>query len=131
MDCVIKGGKLIISEGVSEICFQDISDAIGEQSVEEIFLPESLHSIHNDAFFDMTEIKRINIPESVREIGSQAFWGLDDLEELVIPISVQKIGQNAFCNCKNLTVIVPYTAVDIPSGWHPEFVVNVRAVHYL
>lgn len=122
--------KLIISNGETEITYRDILDATANHEIDEIVLPDTIKTIHDDAFFDYYEIKRINIPSNVQYIGAQAFWGLDELEELTLPITVPFVGKHAFCNCGNLTLTVLGSPTDIPSGWDAAFAANIKEVRF-
>lgn len=54
------------------------------------------------------------IPNSVTSIGDGAFYGCTDLKSITIPNSVTTIGENAFRECRSLTKItIPYSVINI------------------
>ena len=118
--------KLIICYGETEITYRDMYSVISKYDIEEIVLPDTIKTIHCDAFFDFSEIKRINIPASVQYIGSQAFWGMDELEEITITNNIGFVGKHAFCNCGKLTLVISCKDTEIPSDWEPEFYANIK-----
>lgn len=128
MNFTVVDKKLVISHGETEITYHDIYHLTSSYDIDEIVLPETIKTIHDDAFFDCYEIKRINIPKSVQYIGSQAFWGMDELEELSITTSIRYIGNHAFCNCGKLTLTVSCKDTDIPSDWDPNFFANIKSI---
>lgn len=134
MNFTIIDKKLIVSHGETEITYRDILNATAnydiDEDIDEIVLPDTIKTIHEDAFFDFYKIKRINIPANVQYIGAQAFWGLDNLEELTLPITVQFVGKHAFCNCGELTLTVLGSSGDIPSGWDAAFAANIKEVRF-
>lgn len=128
MNFTVADKKLIVCYGETEITFNDINRAISDYDIDEIVLPETIKVIHEDAFFDRSEIKRINIPASVQHIGAQAFWGMDQLEELTISKNIRFIGKHAFCNCRKLTLMITCKATEIPTDWDPVFYANIKRV---
>ena len=130
MEYTVCDKKLTIATGTAEISFQDVSDVLSANDLEEIQLPSTIKIIHDNTFFDFPGVKRINIPNGIQQIGSQAFWGLDDLEELALPITVPFVGKHAFCNCTNLTLTILGNPNNIPSGWDTEFAVNIKGIHF-
>ena len=130
MEYTVDGKKLIIHEGCEEIGYRDLCEVLAEEEIEEIFLPETIRVIHNDAFFDWPEITAINIPAGTQHIGAQAFWGLDELKEITLPVSVSFVGKHAFCNCGNLTITIAGGAGEIPGGWDPAFAANIKQIRF-
>ena len=102
MKYTVADQKLIICYGETEITYRDMYSVISTYDIDEIVLPDTIKTIHDDAFFDFCELKRINVPASVQYIGSQAFWGMDELEELTITNNIGFVGKHAFCNCRKL-----------------------------
>lgn len=120
--------KLVVDDGETEITHRDINYAASHYDINEIVLPETIKTIHDDAFFDCSDIKRINIPASVQYIGSQAFWGMDALEELSITNNIGFIGKHAFCNCEKLTLMISCKESEVPSDWDPDFFANIKSI---
>ena len=128
MKYTVADQKLIICHGETEITYRDMYSVLSEYDIDEIVLPDTIKTIHDDAFFDFWKIKRINIPASVQYIGSQAFWGMDALEELTITNHIGFVGKHAFCNCGNLTLVISCKEAEIPSAWEPDFYANIKNV---
>ena len=58
--------------------------------------------------------KNTTIPNSVTSIGEQAFFNLSSLTEITIPSRVTNIGDGAFSKCSNLTDVYCY-AKEVPT----------------
>ena len=82
------------------------------------------------ALFLIKDIKRIVLNDGREEIGSEACWGLDDLESLTLPATLKTVGRHAFCNCKRLTVTVPFLKDALPEGFDKEFFANIQEVRF-
>lgn len=117
-----------MSDGETEITYHDMNYLTSNYDLNEIVLPETIKTIHNNAFLDCFKIKNINIPVSVQYIGSQAFWGMDELEELAITNNIGYVGKHAFCNCGKLTLTVSCKDTEIPSDWDPNFFANIKRI---
>ena len=128
MKYAVADQKLIICHGETEITYRDLCSVISEYDIDEIVLPDTIKTIHDDAFFDFWKLKRINFPASDQYIGSQAFWGMDKLEELTITNHIGFVGKHAFCNCGNLTLVISCKETEIPSAWEPDFYANIKNV---
>ena len=124
-------GRFIVCNGETEITYRDINYATSKYDIDEIVLPDTIKKIHDDAFFDCSEIKRINIPVSVQYIGAQAFWGMDELEELTITNNIGFVGKHAFCNCRKLTLMISCKEPEIPSDWDADFYANIKNIIFV
>ncbi len=131
MNFTLVDKKLVVCSGETEITYRDISYATSKYDIDEIVLPDTIKKIHDDAFFDCSEIKRINIPVSVQYIGAQAFWGMDEIEELTITNNVGFVGKHAFCNCRKLTLMISCKETKIPSDWDPDFCANIKSIIFV
>ena len=82
--------------------------------VENIFIPNSVTSIGNSAFYNCEALSSITIPNSVTSIGKSAFSGCSSITSVVIPDSVTSIGESAFTYCDSLTSItIPNSVTSI------------------
>lgn len=99
-------------------------DGFMRGQISSVYLPETVTTLNNRAFFDcnylreinlttsLTSIKwralantgleRVKIPESISVIESQVFYGCHNLVEVTIPTSVTEILAGAFLGCNYL-----------------------------
>lgn len=83
-----------------------ISAAFAENdSIETVFIPETVLEIGKYAFRSAVSLKSVNIPQYVTTIGSSAFEGCRSLEHVVFPNLLKNISGNAFQGCENLTEV--------------------------
>ena len=91
--------------------------AFSSSDIKSLFLPESISSFGEDAFFGCTSLKSINIPEGISEIPLYSFYLCTSLQTIKIPENVKKIGFAAFANCQSLTnVYLPSKVAEIGNG---------------
>ena len=69
------------------------------------WIPDSVTTIGNDAFYDCAKLTRVTIPDSVTTIGRGAFSNCDGLTYVTIPDSVTIISEYAFAWCDSLTSV--------------------------
>lgn len=81
---------------IAEGCFQNVS------GITTIYLPDSLRSIEDHAFAQCTDLRGLLIPDGVTSIGTEAFSGCGKLEAMYIPASVNSIGEDAFEDCPGM-----------------------------
>jgi hypothetical protein len=98
--------------GISGLCSLMSNDEIprilyinGEELVDELYIPDSVTSIGDYAFYGCRYLTSIIISEGVKTIGSDAFEKCFRLKSVTIPDSVTNIGSSAFSGCMNLTDI--------------------------
>ena len=83
-------------------------------SLAEVVIPNSVTSIGDRAFSFCSSLAEVVIPNSVTSIGDYAFFGCSSLSEVVIPNSVTSIGENAFSGCSSLAeVVIPNSVTSI------------------
>ncbi|MBR7009158.1 MAG: leucine-rich repeat protein [Ruminococcus sp.] len=72
-------------------------------TVEYVFLPETVKEIDEFGFYKCSQLKNISLPSKLERIIdiSSCF----SLESIVIPDSVTYIGQSSICGCDNLKTI--------------------------
>ena len=69
-------------------------------------IPNTVTSIGNYAFDNISGLTSIEIPSSVTSLGEGAFYFCDLLASITIPSSVTSIGDNAFYGCVALSSVV-------------------------
>ncbi|MBR2875899.1 MAG: leucine-rich repeat protein [Clostridia bacterium] len=67
----------------------------GNETVEEVKIPNTVTDIGYKAFVNCTALKTVNIPDSVTKIGAMAFMGCTSLKSITIPGSVKTISDKA------------------------------------
>lgn len=86
------------------------------RELSEYSVKEGTEFINNKAFSpiegvdaDFFSLKEIYLPDSVVTIGEQAFANNEGLQEITLPTSIKSIGKDAFLGCKSLNIIrIPY-----------------------
>jgi hypothetical protein len=68
----------------------------------EFFVPDTVKTIGDFAFYGTKALESINIPDSVTNIGTDAFGECSGLKEVVIPDSVTSMGEAVFYKCTSL-----------------------------
>lgn len=79
---------------------------MGNQSLKEIILPDTIKEISDYAFLSVSNLESVKIPSGTEKIGQEAFLGTS-LKSVTLPKSLKSLGANAF----NYTEI---TKVNIP-----------------
>ena len=72
---------------------------IGDNTVEEVVIPEGVETIESYAFANLTALKKVVLPSTIRMIDLGAFYGCTSLQVVEGIENVQFINQNAFANC--------------------------------
>ena len=85
-------------------------DAFANSGIVEIYIPNTVTRIANNAFYHCEGLTDVTIPASTTQIGGEAFDGCTGLKNITIPDSVTEIGGWAFFRCAGLTNIT------IPNG---------------
>ena len=89
----------------------------GCSSLQSITIPSSVTSIGQNAFYGCSLLQSITIPENVTSIGSSAFSNCSSLQSITIPENVTSIGQTAFSNCSSLqSIVIPENVTSIGSS---------------
>ena len=79
---------------------------INDQEVTELVIPNTVDSIHANAFRWCRSFRTITIPSSVTFIGKGAFEYSSNVQSIFIPKSVKSIQQEAFAGGVNLQSII-------------------------
>lgn len=78
---------------------------LGCESLETIFLPDSLNVLGNDVFSGCTNLKNVRLGNNLTTIGGFAFDQCEALQVIDIPDSVKVLGRDAFDNCTSLSKV--------------------------
>ena len=102
------GGKVIIPEklGVTEIAQFAFSNFDYIPKSETDIINDENPEYTKPWYIGDNTIEEVVIPEGVEVIGSYAFAGLSELERVVLPSSIKKIEVGAFYNCTKLKEVV-------------------------
>lgn len=95
-ECSVKDGTITIAGGAFSDC---------THCVEYVYIPDSVVSLGNQAFWANNSIKSVRLSENMTQIESLAFGDCGSLENIDIPAGVTKIGEYAFTNCSSLTSV--------------------------
>ncbi len=109
----ITTGALIITKGktIAEKQF------LGDKTITEVIIGDSIKSIGNGAFEDCTSLTRVTIPDSINSMENGVFKGCTSLTDITFPDSIKSIGNGVFEGCTSLTSItIPDTVTSIECG---------------
>lgn len=106
--------KVIFREGVTLIGDQALG---GFQSMEEVFIPDTVEVIHHYAFRNCKMLKSIYLPDSVKEMGSGVFADCTALENVRISENLNYLPQYMFSMCSNLKTLVLPGNVEYDRGF--------------
>ena len=86
--------------------------------LEEVYIPASVTTIKESAFYGCTNLRKISMGNRVESIGQDAFYNCVNLSSaLNFPSSLQAIGSNAFYGCAKIpSVTVPENLQSIGTG---------------
>ncbi|MBQ9780250.1 MAG: leucine-rich repeat protein [Clostridia bacterium] len=72
---------------------------LGDDTIEEVIIPEGVESIGAYAFANLTALKKVTLPSTLTKIDYGAFYGCTALMEVKGIETVKFINQNAFNGC--------------------------------
>ena len=84
----------------------------GHTDIESVHIPNSVTSIRDYAFASCYNLESVTLGNSVNIIGKQAFGFCSSLSSIDIPESVKTIGNEAFCFCNNLQSVTVGNSVE-------------------
>lgn len=73
--------------------------------VQEVFIPDSVKSIGELAFYHCDYLRSVSLPKGITAINRNTFGYCGDLQTINIPDSVTILGEEAFGKCESLTSI--------------------------
>ena len=76
--------------------------AFWQCNLKEIYLPDSIATIGDSAFFNNQELRYIKLPKNLKKIDVLTFSGCSSLTEIIIPDGVTNIESAAFADCTSL-----------------------------
>ena len=86
----------------------------GCSGLTSIEIPNSVTSIRKSAFENCSDLTSLEIPNSVTSIGDYVFYGCSGLSRLVLPNSITSIGKAVVYGCSNLTnLVIPNSVTSI------------------
>ena len=86
----------------------------GCSGLTSIEIPNSVTSIRKSAFENCSDLTSLEIPNSVTSIGDYVFYGCSGLFRLVLPNSITSIGKAVVYGCSNLTnLVIPNSVTSI------------------
>lgn len=77
----------------------------GCRTLTEIWLPEGLREIGDEAFSHCTELRRIAVPGTVERIGDMAFHDCTQLMQVILAPGVRELGDQVFMDCRRLACV--------------------------
>ena len=113
---VLSGELFKYDSQLREIVIPDTVHTIGDNAfdhcvnLQNVKLPSSLKKIGDMAFTACNSFTEINLPAGVTEIGDMAFGYNPGLTEIILPESVIFLGSDVFSNCTRLK------KVSLPDG---------------
>ncbi|MDR0324851.1 MAG: leucine-rich repeat domain-containing protein [Oscillospiraceae bacterium] len=83
-----------------------IEGGFSNSGIMDVYIPNSVTIIGENAFYGCTGLTNITIPDGVTSIGYRAFSDCTGLTSVIIPDGVTSIGSQAFRGCTGLVSIV-------------------------
>ena len=74
--------------------------------LDDVYWPDSLHTISDYAFFSCKNLRKIHLPNNLTKIGEKAFCFCENLAGLELPSSLAFIENYAFYNCSKLEYVL-------------------------
>ena len=74
------------------------------QILKNVYLPDTLGSIDENAFENCSHLALTSLPEGLKSIGTRAFQACTSLALTSLPESLKSIGKNVFYGCTSLAL---------------------------
>ena len=119
---IVKNGVLYNKNMTRILCYPaGIKDT-------EFFVPDTVKTIGDFAFYGTKALESINIPDSVTNIGTDAFGECSGLKEVVIPDSVTSMGEAVFYKCTSLEKVKLSVNITSPNPAVFQYCSNLKEV---
>lgn len=105
------------------------ASAVSKNSLTTIFLPNSITSIGNLAFYSCNGLTGIIIPNSVTTIGNYAFQFCKGLTSITFGNAVSSIGDQCFYGCTGLKIVTTLNATPPTLGGLAFGYTNISIVY--
>jgi hypothetical protein len=93
--------KVVVNDGIKTI---KIRAFYQWNNLTEVYLPDSVEVLEDNAFQQSTKIRTIRLSPNLTKIGIAAFYSCDSLEGVFpVPIGVTTIEANTFANTRKLS----------------------------
>ena len=99
--------------------FQGVKEELGDYAdqIEELVVKEGIDRIDQNAFRNITSLKKATLPSTLKNLYSYVFQGCNSLEEINSPDGLTRIDEGCFKDCKSLSQITfPESLTMIGSG---------------
>lgn len=91
------------------------------QNITNVYLPTTVVTISNSAFYNCRQLVKVEGCENVKEIGNSAFGYCDKLSNFPFGNALRSIGSDAFMNCTSLPEKLVMPASLNSLGWGNVF----------
>jgi hypothetical protein len=81
--------------------------------ITEVYIPEGVVSIGDEAFRECTELKIVSLPSSLTHIGAHAFIDSWQLANITIPGNVTHIRDGAFAHTSLKSLTIPNSVISV------------------
>ena len=109
-----EGSKYVTVNKNNSISTWSTSSTNRRRRIKYLYIPSSVTSIGQNAFYGCSSLQSVNIPSSVTSIGQNAFYGCSSLQSITIPDNVTSIGNYAFQNCSSLqSIAIPSSVTSV------------------
>lgn len=96
------------------------------------FIPSTVTSLDNAAFYGQTGLTSIVIPRSIKSLLGYPFYGCTGLETVSLPKSLNEISVITFLGCNNIKTIISHIQDPSTSSVaYYDYQVNGQVHHYL
>ena len=97
--------KIEVPNGVEIIGAHAFLSAARNQ-IEEMIIPETVHTIEEGAFSCCHNLKRVEMPKALNYLGEEAFEYCDSLTSITVPEGIETLNFKTFSNCDKLKEII-------------------------